>query len=301
MKKRQLNLIGMMLLIISACNAQIPVFNENWAFDYLKAQCAFGPRNPGSVGHKQCLNYLEKELKKYAPKVTRQDFFYPLPGVGTTMRGSNLIAEFFPEKKDRILLCAHWDTRPWADMDPDSKNHQQPVMGANDGASGVAILLEIANSLKQQPACYGVDLVLFDAEDAGLYRNNETWALGSKEYANSLTRQELPRFGILLDLVGDKNLNIHKEVNSQLNAPDLVEYVWNLADELGVVEFYRDVRYQVHDDHINLLNIGVPCIDIIDFDYPAWHTIKDVPENCSAESLGKVGRVVLEILYRGGY
>ncbi|MBN2091537.1 M28 family peptidase [candidate division KSB1 bacterium] len=281
--------------------ARTPAFNKTRAFEYLKKQCAFGPRVPGSLGHQNCLKFFEQELAKFAAKVSLQEFHYRLPGTTKNMRGVNVVANFNPAAKRKLLLCAHWDTRPQADMDEDKTKRTEPVMGANDGASGVAVLLEIANQLKLKAPPYQVDIVLFDAEDAGVYQQNESWALGSKEYAQALNSQNLPDFGILLDLIGDRNLEIYTEINSEMFAPRLVKYVWKIAAQLGISEFIPQSQYQVQDDHLRLIEVGVPCIDIIDFDYPYWHTTHDTPDKCSPESLAKVGRVVLEVIYRGEY
>lgn len=299
--KKLFKIILVFLLGITASGiSQVPEFNKIRAFDYLEKQCDFGPRNPGSKGHQACARFLEQTLRKFANEVRIQNFMYQLPGTGRSLTGHNIIAKFQPGNARRVLLCAHWDTRPRADLDPDPENHQTPIAGANDGASGVAVLLEIAHQLKNNPPPYGIDMVFFDAEDAGVYQNNQSWAIGSRAYANQL-RGTMPYFGILLDMIGDVDLAIYREVNSQRNAPALVDYVWSIAAEIGVTEFKPELGYEVHDDHINLLQVGVPCIDIIDFDYPFWHTMDDVPENCSPESLEKVGRVVLEVIYRGEY
>jgi Zn-dependent M28 family amino/carboxypeptidase len=278
-----------------------PAFNKSRAFDYLTKQCAFGPRVPGSVAHQKCSKFLEQELTKFAAKVSLQEFQYRLPGTQKNMRGVNVIANFNPTAQRKVILCAHWDTRSQADMDDDKNKHNEPVMGANDGASGVAVLLEIANQLKNRIPPYQIDIVFFDAEDAGVYQQNDSWALGSKEYARTLSSSNLPDFGILLDMIGDRNLEIYIEINSQMYAPRLVKYVWNIAAQSGVSEFISQSQYQVQDDHLRLIEVGVPCIDIIDFDYPYWHTTHDTPDKCSPESLAKVGQVVLEVIYRGEF
>lgn len=287
--------IGLLELVYS----QTQNFDASRAFGFLEKQCNYGPRTPGSDGHKLCLEYLTNELKKVAETVEKQHFFYTVPLTNQSLRGTNVIGKFNLANPTRVVLCAHWDTRPKADMDPNPENHNQPVMGANDGASGVAVLLEIAQHLKQKSPPYGVDIVFFDAEDAGLYQNHSSWAIGSKIYANKIPRENMPKFGILLDMIGDQNLEVFQEINSVQNSPRLVKYVWDIASEIGVNEFYSKQGYMVSDDHLSLLSVGIPCIDIIDFDYPQWHTVQDTPENCSLESLEKIGRVILEVIYRG--
>lgn len=296
-------IIPWIFMLLCATNgiARTNQFNKMRAWEYLQKQCAFGPRNPGSKGHRECAQYLQQTLAQFAGQVQVQNFLYQLPGTSQSLTGINIIAQFPSKNPRKVLLCAHWDTRPWADMDPDRKNHQTPLLGANDGASGVAVLLELAQHFKTNLPPYQIELVLFDAEDAGRYQNNQSWAIGSRAYARQLSQANRPDFGILLDLVGDADLGIYREVNSQLSAPTLVDYVWKVALELGVTEFKPDLRYEVYDDHLNLLEVGVPCIDIIDFDYPFWHTLEDTPANCSPESLEKVGKVVLEVIYRGEY
>jgi len=280
------------------CRAQAPQFDEKNAYDYLVRQCAFGPRAPGSPGHRACLEFLTQELGKYADKVTHQRFQHTFGPDRRTVVMSNIIANFWSAKTKRVLLCAHWDTRPWADRDPDPANRGTPIVGANDGASGVAILLEIARLLKVHEPRYGVDIVLFDGEDCGEEGNEHTWAIGSRFFAKSKDPRYRPLFGILLDMVGDSDLQIYVEQHSQENAPDVVDLVWSCAAQLGVTEFVRRPKYALIDDHVPLLQAGIRCIDIIDYDYPYWHTLQDTPDKCSAESLGSVGKVLVHVLYR---
>lgn len=300
--------INIIILFLAICmstepgNGQnAPRLDKESAFNYLVKQCEFGPRNPGSAGHQACREYLISELSKTADTVTRQDFLFRIPRENTPQLCTNIIANYKPGEKTRILLCAHWDTRPWADLDPDAANHNKPISGANDAASGVAVLLEIANHLKKTPPPVGIDIVFFDAEDAGLYGNTELWAIGSKEFARKSAGNYQPVFGILLDMIGDKDLEIYIEKQSNKFAPNIVKKVWDKAAELGISEFIPIEKFDIADDHVRLLNIGIRCIDIIDFEYPPWHTMDDVPANCSAESLEKVGRVVMEIIYSGDY
>ncbi|MBN1349290.1 M28 family peptidase [candidate division KSB1 bacterium] len=291
----------MLVTLTSVYSRIAPKFDKSIAFDYLVKQCEFGPRDPGSAGHQACLKFFISEFNKTANIVERQDFLFQIPQKNTTHLCTNIIAKYNPSEKQRILLCAHWDTRPWADLDPVISNRNKPIPGANDGASGVAVLLEIARHLKQSPPPIGIDIVLFDAEDAGLYGSDETWAIGSKEFAKSIAGRYFPQFGILLDMIGDKNLDIYIEKNSNRAAPNVVQKVWDTAAQLGISEFIPVEKFLVSDDHVRLLDVGIRCIDIIDFDYDVWHTMQDVPENCSPESLEKVGQVVLEVIYSGDY
>lgn len=210
---------------------------------------------------------------------------------------TNIIASFGLQKTERILLCAHWDSRPWADQDPISENRDKPIVGANDGASGVAVLLEVARHLQLAEPKYGVDIVLFDGEDSGLPGQAESYALGAQHFAKNKDFRYRPKFGILLDMIGDKDLQIYQEKNSVNYAPQIVERIWDRAAELGSVPFHASLGYQVTDDHLPLLKVGIPCVDLIDFDYEYWHTLADTPDKCSPESLAEVGRLVLSLLY----
>ncbi len=280
------------------CSAQKPpMFDGQSAFNFLEKQCAFGPRNPGSKGHNLCKDYLIQTLKEYGAQVQTQQFLHTFGNPSQRANASNIIARFQPQIKSRVLFCAHWDTRPWADMDPDPKNHNTPIIGANDGASGVAVLLELARLIHSQVPTVGVDIILFDAEDAGHEGADRSYAVGSAVFAKHMGYQFRPQWAILLDMIGDKNLTIYKEAYSVQYAPFVVNLVWNKAQQLGINEFRPMTGYAVFDDHIPLLEAGIPCIDLIDFDYPVWHTIKDTPDQCSVASLEKVGTVVTELLY----
>lgn len=285
-------------LLNSSCGGQsIPDFNKQYSFQILEKQCEFGPRVPGTEAHTKCRDYLVETLRNYSKNVTLQPFQATIPTQKKPVTCYNIIANFNPNESRRILLCAHWDTRPWADRDPDPANHQKPVLGANDGASGVAVLLEIARIISIIPPKYGVDIVLFDAEDFGTYGQNDTWALGSKQFAKNIVPNYHPEFGILLDLIGDADQQLYIEQNSYQYARNIVDRVWNVAQRLNIHEFISEVKYEVYDDHLSLLAIGIPCIDIIDFDYQYWHTISDTPDKCSPESLDNIGRVLLAVLY----
>lgn len=288
----------LLLLIVPGCRSQVvPKFDSRNAFQYLVKQCEFGPRVPGTPSHLSCRDYLMSTLQSYADRVMQQPFQAMMGPDQKRVSCYNIIANFQMNNPRRVLLCAHWDTRPWADLDPDPANRKKPVPGANDGASGVAILLEIARILKLSPPKYGVDIVLFDAEDFGSYGRNDTWALGSKQFASQVVRNFRPEFGILLDMVGDADQQIYIEQNSHRFARPVVERVWRKADQLGISEFIPEIKFDVYDDHLNLLEIGIPTIDIIDFDYKYWHTIEDTPDKCSPKSLENVGRVVLGVIY----
>ena len=276
--------------------AQTPVFDGERAYQYLEKQCAFGPRNPGSAGHQQCLDYLVQTLEVSANQVRRQLFTLDDPKSSVEWPCANVIASFGTQK-DRILLCAHWDTRPWADNDPNPQNHETPILGANDGASGVAVLLEIAELFKGNPPPVGVDIVLFDGEDAGVSGDNDTWCKGSDYFAKHLFFSQKYSAAILLDMIGDADLEIPMEQHSLIYAPQIVSRVYGIARQLGVYQFVKKDGMAMIDDHLPLLRAGIPAIDLIDFDYPYWHTIEDKPDKCSAESLEAVGSVLMEFIY----
>lgn len=277
--------------------AEVPEFDSQKAFAFLVRQCEIGPRNPGSEGHRKGRDYLQATLAQYADSVRTQPFPLRFGRPEQTEEAYNIIARFQPEKKERILLCAHWDTRPWADEDPDPKNHDTPVLGANDGASGVAVLLEVARLLHKHKAPVGVDIVLFDGEDAGTSGSMNSWAQGSQYFARTLAPQDRPIFGVLIDMIGDADLVITKEANSLAAARPVVEKVWKIAQDLGCTAFKPELGSSIMDDHIPLLQVGIPCIDLIDLDYPYWHTISDTPDKCSASSLDQVGRVLVHLIY----
>jgi len=290
-----IRIIFFILILQSFLFAQ---FNGQRAFQYLVKQVAFGPRNPNSQGHQACLKFLEQKLKQQADTVLLQSFDWYDAHHKKTLRLTNVIARFQPEKKRRIFLAAHWDTRLRADHDK-PENQDKPIPGANDGASGVAILLEIANVLqKQPPTNVGVDLVLFDGEDYGRQGHLEEYFLGSRYFAKQYQKLKFKHeFGILIDMVGDANLNIKREGYSVKNLPWLVDRVWKTAQNMGYYEFSDQFLGYVDDDHVPLLEAGIPCIDIIDFEYPYWHTLEDTPDKCSSQSLSVVGQVLLEVLY----
>lgn len=281
-----------------------PLFDQDRSFGFLKAQVDFGPRNPGSSGYQRCLSYLQTELRKQADSVWLQTFPYRTHK-GEVYQGNNVIARFKATAANRVLLSAHWDTRAWADMDPDPKNHTRPIPGANDGASGVAVLLEIAQHLRSSPPSEAVDIVLFDAEDVGRSGDSESYAQGSQYFARNLPSATNYRFAINLDMVGDKNLEIRRENNSESNAPGLMDQVFSTARLLGFSQFIDEHVAGIYDDHMPLNNAGIPAIDLIDFNYPDesnryWHTMEDTVDKCSPESLRAVGTVLLNILYGQG-
>jgi hypothetical protein len=291
---------GILLLMgwfCSCASNSPPKFDGKEAFKYLIAQCQLGPRNPGSEGHRRAKKYLLDNLKRYTNLVKTQEFVYQDTSQKIELELTNIIASFYPEKKQRMLLCAHWDTRPKADRDPDSSLRERPILGANDGGSGVAALLEIARIISQKKPKWGVDIVFFDGEDYGPEEKLEEFCLGSKYLAKNKGEYK-PKLGILLDLIGGKELNIYKEGYSISYAPEVVDLVWSAAHKLKIDCFNDSIKYSIYDDHLPLLEVDIPCIDLIDYDYPYRHTSQDTPDKCSWESLQKIGEVLIEILYR---
>lgn len=294
----------MIFLIASSigCQSRIPVFNGNAAFTHLVAQCDFGPRNPGSVGHQKALDYFLNVLTTLADTVSTQSFTEIMPRSKQKVEMHNIIAQFNPKAKKQIMISAHWDTRPWGDRSLSIMRKDQPILGANDGASGVAILLELAKVLHDNPQKIGVNLVLFDAEDFGSSGDSWSYCKGSQYFAKNLPIT-LPEYAINLDMVGDANLEIYIERISYKQNPSLVLELWGLAEELKLSGFKKMAKYSIFDDHVPLYELaGIPAVDIIDFDYPDektnyHHTYNDIVENCSPESLRQVGTLMVHHIY----
>jgi len=286
--------------------SEIPIFDSLSTLNYIKKQIGFGPRNPNSFGHKQTMIFLHDELSKFADTTFVQRFSYP--GYNNErLELGNIIASFNPSNPNRILLCAHWDTRPRAEKDNNQKNQMLPIQGANDGASGVAVLLELAKILKNQKVEFGIDIILFDAEDYGTEGDLINYSIGAKYFAQNRPQYIKPAFGILLDMVGDKNAVFKREPNSMRFAPDIVDIIWKIAAQMGASTFSNEISSPIYDDHIPLGEVGMKVIDIIDADLVGaenpnpsrnyWHTHDDTIENISAKTLGEVGRVLLHLIY----
>jgi Zn-dependent M28 family amino/carboxypeptidase len=278
-------------------NAAAPTFDGDNAYQYLIKQCDFGARVPGTPAHRACRDFLTKELQGFGAQVVHQTFLQKLPLTGQSVTLTNIVASFGVDQTERVLLCAHWDSRPLADHDPEPANRSKPVPGANDGAAGVAVLLETARRLQRAAPRYGVDIIFFDGEDAGQSGRSESYALGAQYFADNKDPNYRPRWGILLDLVGDRDLEIYQEEYSLRYAPELVEMVWQRAARLGLPAFIAKPGYEVADDHLPLLRAGLPCIDVIDFNYRYWHTSEDTPDKCSPASLAQVGQLILSLIY----
>ena len=290
-----------------------PAFIADSAMAYCQAQCDFGPRTMNSKAHDLCEEWIVNKFKGFGLEVETQKA--DLTGWdGTKLHSTNIIAHFNPQAERRILICAHWDSRPWADNDPDSTNWHKPVLAANDGASGVGVMLEVARLLQNDTTlAIGVDLVCFDAEDYGTPQwaeknedSENTWALGAQYWAKNLPEGYNPQFGILLDMVGGQGTKIYQEHFSLRYAASIVDKVWSAARHAGFSSvFANEVGGGVTDDHIPVNEAGIPTVDIIPF-YPdcrqssfgpTWHTINDDMEHLDANTLKAVGQTLIQVIY----
>lgn len=278
----------------------VPIeFDAERAMTYLKQICAIGTRLSGSAGMKRQQELLHKHFEDLGARVSRQHFTARQKSKRTeAVAMANLIASWHPDRQRRVILCSHYDSRPSADQEQDPRRWREPFLSANDGGSGVALLMELAHHLKDLPMTVGVDFVFFDGEEYVFDRQDE-YFFGSKhfaaEYRKNQVQSKIQYLGaILLDMVGGKNAHFPIEQNSWWKAPKLVGEVWGIADELHCPSFRsRQLsRTAVEDDHVPLNRAGIPAIDIIDFDYPHWHRLSDTPEQCSGESLAEVARVL---------
>ena len=296
-----------------------PVFNADSAYAFTKAQCDFGPRNMNSRGHDLCGEWIVNKFREYGCKVTTQRV--NLTGYdGTTLRSCNIMASINPEATTRILLCAHWDSRPWADNDPDQSNWKKPIIAANDAASGIAVMLELAriiNNGKAEKALrpqLGVDFVCFDAEDWGTPQwadvpdDADSWALGAQYWSKNLPQGYEARYGILLDMVGGVGAQFFQEGISLQYAPEIVKKVWRSAREVGFGSYFpKRMGGMVTDDHVPVNRYAeIPTIDIIPF-YPdckqsgvgpTWHTLADNMENIDRNTLRAVGQTLVQVIYK---
>lgn len=287
---------------------KVPAFDGQAAMAHLSKQVGCGPRVPGRPGHRQARDYFLKELKRYTREVVAQDFpFTTRQGQMLTL--TNILARFRANAHHTLLLGAHWDTRPIAERDPQPANRNKPIDGANDGASGVAVLLEIARAMASSPPPVSVVLALFDAEDLGNTPYARDYSLGARYFARNMGNFR-PDEAIVIDMIGDAHLDIYHEIYSLQAAPDLMNRVFEAAKGLGYAEDFHahlpaSFGGQVIDDHVPLIRAGIPAIDLIDFEYPDpphpgdfWHTLQDTIDKCSALSLQAVGEVLLEVIYQ---
>ena len=273
-----------------------PPFDTDRAYNYLVKICELGPRVSGSPGMSRQQKLVAEHLAQHGAKVWMQTFDVSHPLTAEPVRMANLIATWHPEARERVLLACHYDTRPLPDREPDRRQIRAGTfLGANDGASGVALFMELAHHMQQLKCRYGVDFVLFDGEEL-VFREGDPYFLGSGHFAQNY-KDEPPEhryvYGVVVDMIGDRNLKIYMEKNSLRYAPELTRSLFAAARRLREDAFIPQARHEVQDDHLPLNKVaGIPTCDLIDFDFPHWHTTKDVPAACSGASLGKVGRVL---------
>lgn len=275
-------------------------FDAQGAYALTQQQCDFGPRVPGTAAHAKCAEWLTATLQDACDTVIVQT-----GTVKTAQSGNlgikNIIGIINSDASQRLLLLAHWDTRPWADNDPDAANHKKPVMGANDGASGVGVLLQLARQLKADSTSLGIDIVLVDAEDMGENDNEESWGLGTQYWTrHPHVAGYNPLFGILLDMVGADDATFTREYYSTQYASGFVDLVWGNA---AGNHFVNAAGGAVTDDHVFINRVGIPCVDIIDMRpnnesgfCPVWHTVHDTMDAISATTLGEVGQTLLNVI-----
>ena len=280
-------------------------FDADSAYAYVARQVAFGPRVPNTQAHREAGDWLSAELRRHGAEVTEQNAVLKAFD-GTSLNARNILGIYNPESPDRLLLLAHWDSRPWADQDPDPKKRKEPVDGANDGASGVGILLEIARQLGLRQPDRGVDILFVDAEDWGEEGDDASWALGTRYFVeNPPIDGYMPSEAILLDMVGGEGATFYREYFSENAAPALAERVWAKAHELGYGNMFSNrMGTAVVDDHVELIKGGIPAIDIVEYHpgygggfNPRWHTTSDNMEGISRETLRGVGETVISVVY----
>ena len=290
-------------------------FNEDSAYAYCAKQCEVGPRTMNSKAHEDCKAWIAEKFAGFGLDVVEQNA--QLKGYdGTMLNSTNIIAQYKPEAADRVLIFAHWDARPWADNDPDEANHKKAIDAANDGASGVAVMLELARILQKDSLKFGIDFICFDAEDWGLpsweedFEGNseETWALGAQYWSKNPHKEGYKaNFGILLDMVGGSGAQFCFEGYSKQYAQSVIDHVWAAAHKAGYSSFFpmKDGGI-ITDDHVPVIsNLGIPCIDIIPYYEnceqssfgPTWHTVNDNMNNISRETLKAVGQTLVQVLY----
>lgn len=293
--------------------AIVPQFNADSAFSYVKSQTDFGPRVPNTAAHKACAAWLADKLRGFGAETIVQDIEVTAFD-GTQIKGYNIIGQYRPESRKRIIICSHWDSRPWADNDPDKSKRRTPVDAANDGASGVGVILELARQMQSSLPEIGVDLILFDAEDWGPGEDwqgkerAEMWGLGTQYWArNRHVADYNARYAILLDMVGGQNAVFYREAYSEHYAKAVVDKVWSAAKSTGNGRFFnQEVSGYVTDDHLFINAIAkIPAIDIIPY-YPdcaqssfgpTWHTVSDDIAHIEKSTLQAVGQTVISVIY----
>lgn len=318
---RKLSYLFLLPLLLMGCKdkpkvdtdyvSPAPSFNEDSAYVYVAEQCAFGPRVMNSVAHDSCGEYIARKFREFGAVVYDQYADSKLYD-GTPIKMRNIIASYNPEAAARILIAGHWDSRQWADNDPDERNHNTPIDGANDGGSSIGVMLEIARQLQLQSDSnrvkIGVDLICWDAEDSGESgsSNESSWCLGSQYWSGKRHLDGYTaRYGINLDMVGGHSTIFYREQYSMAYAPSVVDKVWAAAQRIGYGKFfsYDENGGYITDDHLQVNRGGIPCIDVIGTDkenggFPSmWHTLNDNMKNINKETLKAVGQTMLEVIW----
>jgi glutaminyl-peptide cyclotransferase len=295
------------LLLLSAGSAlagdPVPTFDGDQAFTWLVAQCDIGPRTPGSEGNARLRGIIKAHAAACGLRAVELCFSSPNPMGEGPVDLCNIVVSTPGRGSDRLWLGAHFDTRPVSDLDPDPARRHEPLVGANDGASGVAVLLHLMELFAQRMPERGVDLLFLDGEDSGSSGKPLEYCLGSAHLARTWQDFGSPLAGpepagvIILDMVGDADLSIPMEQYSLQYSPDLLHHIYERAAALGLPAFEPVRGPAVYDDHVPFIQAGLPAVDLIDFDYPQWHTTADTPAACSPASLGQVGTLMVDLIY----
>lgn len=279
-------------------SAAVPSFDQDRAYKRLVELCDLGPRNNGSEGKRKAEALIKRVLREAGAEVSVHEFQHTPAGTSEPATFRNIVGRIKPEQNRRLLLGTHYDTRTWADRDPNEELRNNPIIGANDGASGVAVLLELATTWKDHPPPIGIDLIFFDGEDFGWAQNWNDYFLGSKAWVRDHPDYQA-EWGMIVDMVGDASLRISKERDSLAKAPATVQRIWDAAARVGAGSFVDETGGRILDDHTAFLEKGLPVVLIIDFQYRWFHTTGDTPDKCSADSLGQVGRTLMEAVQSG--
>jgi peptidase M28-like protein len=282
-----------------ACQKQVspptlpPTFDQKHSYTLLKDLCNLGPRDHGSETKLKAEKWIQDKLREAGAEVSVHEFTYAGKNATSSESFRNILGRFRPTEQRRVLIGTHYDTRSWADRDPRRELRAAPIVGANDGASGVAVMLEMARAWKERPPPVGVDLFFFDGEEFGREGVFRDYLVGSKAWVRDHPEYK-PEWGVVLDMVGDSSLRILKEKSSAARACKAVRRLWEAAERVGSSAFVDGFTGNLYDDHSAFIGRGIPIALVIDYDYPWYHTMEDLPDKCSAESLGQVGRAVME-------
>ena len=293
----------LVLMVGTGARGEMPVFDGERAFHWLETQCDLGPRTPGSEGNARLRAIIQEQAASCGLQSVELCFSADNPMGEGPVEICNVVVSTSGSRENRLWLGAHFDTRPVSDLDPDPALRDTPLVGANDGASGVAVLLHLMEIFALQMPGRGVDLLFLDGEDSGSAGAPQEFCLGSSHLARTWQDFGSPLAGprpagvIILDMIGDADLRIPMEQYSLQYSPQLLEEIFGRAETLGLSAFVSDVGPAVYDDHVPFLRAGLPAVDLIDFDYPQWHTVADTPDACSPASLEQVGKLMLDLIY----